>query len=72
MRNPALLLWGADESLHERALLLQRAIPRADLHVLQGCGHWPQAARPDRTFDIVNAFLREESGSTPWAEFPRS
>ncbi|MFM9971219.1 MAG: alpha/beta fold hydrolase [Burkholderiales bacterium] len=58
LKNRALLLWGADESLPERALLLQRAIPGSELHVLQGCAHWPQVDRPDRTFEIVNTFLR--------------
>ena len=57
LRNRALLLWGADESLPERSLLLQRAIPGSELHVLQGCAHWPQVDRPDRSFDVVNTFL---------------
>lgn len=58
LRNRALLLWGADEALPERSLLLQRAIPGSELHVLQGCAHWPQVDRPDRTFEIVEPFLK--------------
>ena len=58
LRNRALLLWGADEALPERALLLQRAIPGSELHVLQGCAHWPQIDQADRTFEIVSHFLR--------------
>ena len=54
----ALLLWGADEALPERSILLQRAIPGSELHMLQGCAHWPQVDRQDRTFEIVSAFLR--------------
>jgi pimeloyl-ACP methyl ester carboxylesterase len=58
LKNPALLLWGADEALTERSLLLQRCIPNSELHVLQGCAHWPQVDRPERTFELVNTFLR--------------
>jgi pimeloyl-ACP methyl ester carboxylesterase len=60
LKNPTLLLWGADDpaSAPERALLLQRAILGAELHVLRDCGHWPQVDQPDRSFDLVRAFLR--------------
>lgn len=58
LRNRALLLWGADEALPERSILLQRAIPGSELHMLQGCAHWPQVDRQDRTFEIVSAFLQ--------------
>jgi pimeloyl-ACP methyl ester carboxylesterase len=60
LRNKALLLWGADDpaSAPERALLLQRTIPGAELHVLRDCGHWPQIDQPDRSFELVRAFLR--------------
>jgi pimeloyl-ACP methyl ester carboxylesterase len=60
VKIPCFLLWGADDpaSVPERALLLQRIIPGAELHVLRDCGHWPQVDRPDRTFDLVRAFLR--------------
>jgi len=57
LKNRALLLWGADESLAERSLLLQRCIPGSELHVLQGCAHWPQVDQAERTFEIVSAFL---------------
>ncbi len=60
LKNRSLLLWGADDpnSVPERALLLQRAIPGAEFHVLPNCGHWPQQDQPDRTFDLVRAFLQ--------------
>ena len=57
LKNPALLLWGADEALPERALLLQRCFPRSELYVLPGCAHWPQIDQADRSFDIVTHFL---------------
>jgi pimeloyl-ACP methyl ester carboxylesterase len=54
------LLWGADDpaSIAERALLLQRAMRDAELHVLPNCGHWPQVDQPERCIDLVGAFLR--------------
>jgi pimeloyl-ACP methyl ester carboxylesterase len=58
LKNRSLLLWGADEALPERAILLQRCIPGAELHMLQGCAHWPQIDQPERTFEIVSGFLR--------------
>lgn len=60
LKAKALLLWGADDpaSVPERALLLQRLIPDAELHVLRACGHWPQVDQPGRSFDLVRAFLQ--------------
>ena len=58
LKAKALLLWGAEESLVERSILLQRCIPGSELHVLQGCAHWPQVDQPERTFEIVSTFLR--------------
>ena len=57
LKNEALLLWGADESLVERSLLLQRVIPNAELHVLKQAAHWPQVDQPERTFTLVHDFL---------------
>lgn len=56
LRNRTLLLWGAEDS-PERALLLQRCIPGAELHLLQHCLHWPQVEYADRTFELVRDFL---------------
>ena len=60
LKAETLLLWGADDpaSVPERALLLQRLIPGAELHVVRDCGHWPQVDQPARCFDLVDAFLR--------------
>jgi pimeloyl-ACP methyl ester carboxylesterase len=56
LRNRALLLWGADE-YPERALLLQRAYPGSELHFLSHCRHLPQVEYPERSFELVRAFL---------------
>jgi pimeloyl-ACP methyl ester carboxylesterase len=60
LRNPALLLWGADDrsSITERAVLMQRLIPGSELYVLSACGHWPQVDQRDRSWQIVTHFLQ--------------
>ena len=60
LRNPALLLWGAEDrsSVTERAVLMQRLIEGSELHVLSGCGHWPQVDQRDRSWQIVTQFLQ--------------
>ena len=63
IRVPTLLLWALDDPscIPERALLMQRLIPGAELHVLPGARHWVQYDRPDRANALVLAFLRERS-----------
>ncbi len=60
LRNRTLLLWGADDS-PERALLLQRIIPGAELHMMQNCLHWPQVEYADRAFELVRDFLTQKA-----------
>lgn len=60
LRNPTLLLWGAEDrsSVTERAVLMQRLIQGSELHVLSTCGHWPQVDQRDRSWQIVTQFLQ--------------
>src|SRR5262245_7611524 len=60
LRNPALLLWGAEDrsTPTERAVLMQRLIAGSELHVLSSCGHWPQVDQRDRSQQIVTQFLQ--------------
>jgi len=60
LRNPALLLWGAEDrsSVTERAVLMQRLIAGSELHVLSAAGHWPQVDQLDRSCQIVTQFLK--------------
>jgi 2-hydroxy-6-oxonona-2,4-dienedioate hydrolase len=59
LRIPTLLLWGAQDSgaALERSLLLLKAIPGAELHIFDRCGHWVQWDQPDRFNTIVRDFL---------------
>jgi pimeloyl-ACP methyl ester carboxylesterase len=56
---PTLLIWGREErfSTLEHALFFLRRIPKADLVVLAGCGHWVQWERPDAFNRLVLDFL---------------
>lgn len=60
LRNPTLLLWGAEDrgSVTERAVLMQRLVQGSELHVLSQCGHWPQVDQRDRSWQIVTQFLQ--------------
>jgi 2-hydroxy-6-oxonona-2,4-dienedioate hydrolase len=59
LRIPTLLLWGAQDSgaALERSLLLLKAIPGAELHIFDRCGHWVQWDQPERFNTIVRDFL---------------
>lgn len=56
----SLVLWGYDDvaATAERGLLLFGGLPRAELHMLHNCGHWPQHDQPERTQRLVGDFLR--------------
>jgi len=58
LTNRCLLLWGADEGLVERSILLLGCLQNAELHMLKNAAHWPQIDHPERTFELVSAFLR--------------
>ncbi|MGW4089868.1 4,5:9,10-diseco-3-hydroxy-5,9,17-trioxoandrosta-1(10),2-diene-4-oate hydrolase [Nocardia sp. NPDC004750] len=44
LRQPVLLIWGREDRVNplDGALLATKVIPRAQLHVFGGCGHWAQ------------------------------
>ncbi|MEQ1857848.1 MAG: alpha/beta fold hydrolase, partial [Longimicrobiales bacterium] len=56
---PALLIWGRSDrvvplSVGER---LARELPKAQLHVLDRCGHLPAEEVPHESFAVVERFL---------------
>jgi pimeloyl-ACP methyl ester carboxylesterase len=58
--RPALVVWGAEDpyvpaSLAEKQ---RQAFPAAEVHVLQGDGHWPFVDEPARVERLVVPFLR--------------
>lgn len=44
LRQPVLLIWGREDRVNplDGALVALKQIPRAQLHVFGGCGHWAQ------------------------------
>jgi proline iminopeptidase len=59
IRTPTLIVIGDDDppDLREGSYLLHERIPRAQLFVVPGCGHWPAIECPDLFFPAVLRFL---------------
>lgn len=62
IRTPLLLLWGRQDlivplSQGER---LERAIPGAQLRIIEECGHNPQEEKPRETYAVIEGFIRQE------------
>jgi pimeloyl-ACP methyl ester carboxylesterase len=60
IRNPTMILWGANDrgASVERAVLLQEALPSAELHVFKSCAHWVQWDQADRFNRLVTDFFK--------------
>jgi pimeloyl-ACP methyl ester carboxylesterase len=63
IKQPTLVLHGdADKIVPlESAKALVAALPRAELRVLQGCGHVPTLTQPKKVADAIRTFLRDEA-----------
>jgi pimeloyl-ACP methyl ester carboxylesterase len=59
LANPILILWGANDhgASIERAVLLQEALPNAELHVFKNCAHWVQWDQAERFNRLVMDFF---------------
>jgi pimeloyl-ACP methyl ester carboxylesterase len=59
IHQPTLLIWCAEDRVVPLGVgrRLARALPRAELAVLTGCGHVPQEEEPARTFARFKSFL---------------
>jgi pimeloyl-ACP methyl ester carboxylesterase len=64
--RPACVIWGAgDPYLPVKYAELQRqAFPRAEVHVLEGLGHWPFIDDPAAVTKLVTDFLRRQVGTS--------
>jgi pimeloyl-ACP methyl ester carboxylesterase len=58
--RPALVVWGAQDPYVPASLAAKQrqAFPDAQIHVLQGDGHWPFVDEPERVLRLVVPFLR--------------
>jgi pimeloyl-ACP methyl ester carboxylesterase len=61
MNLPVLLLWGRDDRTvpFEHSGILCEAMPQAEFHVIEHCGHIPHYEKPDDVNPILVKFLRQ-------------
>jgi pimeloyl-ACP methyl ester carboxylesterase len=61
MDKPVLLFWGRDDRTvpFEHSTDLRAAIPQAEFHAFENCGHIPHYERPDEVNPILLTFLRQ-------------
>jgi pimeloyl-ACP methyl ester carboxylesterase len=59
LRQKLLVLWGMQDGSTpvEAALPICEAIPTAEAHLFNNCGHWPQWDHPQRYLAVVRDFL---------------
>ncbi len=59
LRQRVLLIWGREDRVNplDGALLALKTIPRAQLHVFGGCGHWAQLEKFDEFNRLALDFL---------------
>ncbi|MCE9647670.1 MAG: alpha/beta hydrolase [Chloroflexi bacterium] len=57
LRKPTLLFWGRNDSTvpFDHSRIIQNALPHAEFHVIENCGHIPHFEKPE----IVNPILAE-------------
>jgi len=60
MDRRVLLFWGRQDATvpFEHSEILRRAMPRAQLHVVENCGHIPHYEKPDEVNPILLEYLR--------------
>ncbi|MGW5320020.1 4,5:9,10-diseco-3-hydroxy-5,9,17-trioxoandrosta-1(10),2-diene-4-oate hydrolase [Nocardia thailandica] len=59
LRQPTLLIWGREDRVNplDGALVATKVIPRVQLHVFGGCGHWAQLEKFDEFNRLATDFL---------------
>lgn len=59
LRQPVLLIWGREDRVNplDGALVATKVIPRVQLHVFGGCGHWAQLEKFDEFNRLTSDFL---------------
>jgi pimeloyl-ACP methyl ester carboxylesterase len=57
LQKPTLLFWGRNDSTvpFDHSRIIQNALPHAEFHVIENCGHIPHFEKPE----IVNPILAE-------------
>ncbi|WP_067698659.1 4,5:9,10-diseco-3-hydroxy-5,9,17-trioxoandrosta-1(10),2-diene-4-oate hydrolase [Nocardia jejuensis] len=59
LRQPVLLIWGREDRVNpiDGALVALKMVPRVQLHVFGGCGHWAQLEKFDEFNRLASDFL---------------
>ena len=59
LNKPTLLVWGRNDTTvpFEHSELIRAAIPQAQFHVIENCGHIPHYEKPGEVNPIVSKFL---------------
>jgi proline iminopeptidase len=66
IRVPTLIVQGADDVMPIAMLRdLAKAIPAAELSVIDHAGHFPYIEKPDQTFAAIRSFLARKAVPTP-------
>ncbi|WP_336086686.1 4,5:9,10-diseco-3-hydroxy-5,9,17-trioxoandrosta-1(10),2-diene-4-oate hydrolase [Nocardia sp. SSK8] len=62
LRQPVLLIWGREDRVNplDGALVATKVIPRVQLHVFGGCGHWAQLEKFDEFNRLTIDFLGDK------------
>ncbi|MFD6883772.1 4,5:9,10-diseco-3-hydroxy-5,9,17-trioxoandrosta-1(10),2-diene-4-oate hydrolase [Rhodococcus sp. NPDC060084] len=65
LRQRVLLIWGREDRVNplDGALVALKMIPRAQLHVFGGCGHWAQLEKFDEFNKLTVDFLTDGENS---------
>lgn len=64
LRQPVLMIWGREDRVNplDGAIVAMKMIPRAQLHVFGGCGHWAQLEKFDEFNRLAVDFLASSKG----------
>jgi pimeloyl-ACP methyl ester carboxylesterase len=66
LEHPVKVIWGREDRLAPvgHASAFARAAPHASVHVLEGCGHYPQIELPARVNALIGEFLGYSSSES--------
>jgi pimeloyl-ACP methyl ester carboxylesterase len=65
LKLPALVLWGTGDSFlpYKFAEMQREYFGPTEVHLLEGCGHWPFIDEPERVAGFVVPFLQKQVGA---------
>jgi pimeloyl-ACP methyl ester carboxylesterase len=66
LRLPALVVWGTGDSFLPSHYASEQAdvFPDVEVHLMEGCGHWPFIDEPERVASLMLPFWRKQLGAS--------